>query len=75
MSKSNKDEQVDLKKYAKDAAKELFKNNKKSNFDEDKLASGSKDLLDKSDAERFPEELEEYTLEERRPRIVKKNKE
>jgi len=28
--------------------------------------SGSKDLLEKSDAELFPDEIEEYTPEERR---------
>lgn len=72
MSGSKQNEKDDLAKYAKAASEALFKDKKKSDFDEDKLASGSKDLLDKSDAERFPDELEEYTLEERRPRIVKK---
>jgi len=72
MNKSNDDD--DLENYAKDIAKEIFKNQNKSEFDEDELASGSEELLEKSDAERFPDELEEYTKEERKPKIVKKNK-
>jgi len=35
-------------------------------FSEVGVLSGSKDLLEKSDAELFPDEIEEYTPEERR---------
>ena len=37
-----------------------------SEFDETGLASGSMDIIDKTDAELFPDEIEEYTPEERR---------
>lgn len=45
----------------------------KSDFDETELASGSSDLLEKSDAELFPDETEEYTPEERRKKIIDDN--
>ena len=37
-----------------------------ADFDERGPLAGSSDLMDKSDAELFPDELEEYTPEERR---------
>lgn len=67
-----KDPNNDLEDYAKQTSKDLFKTSSDSNFDERELASGSEELLDKSDAERFPDELEEYTKEERKPKIIKK---
>ena len=44
-----------------------------SDFDETGLASGSPDLLEKTDAELFPDEIGEYTPEERREKIMKDN--
>jgi len=73
MTKTKDDD--DIENYAKNIANEIFKNKNKSDFDEDELASGAEELLEKSDAERFPGELEEYTKEERKPKLVKKNNE
>lgn len=61
-----------LRSYGKEAKKGLF-SPEKSDFDERELASGSADLLEKSDAELFPDEAEEYKPEERKPRIVINN--
>lgn len=63
MSGSKQNEKDDLAKYAKAASEALFKDKKKSDFDEDKLASGSKALLEKSDAEDFVtnQEIQIYT--------------
>lgn len=47
---------------------------KEDGFDERDLASGNLDLLEKSDAELFPDETEEYTEEERKPKVVVNNK-
>ena len=57
-----------LRRYAKKAAEGLF--NPENDFDERELASGSNELLDKSDAELFPDEIEEYTAEEHKSRLV-----
>lgn len=77
-NKSTKKESTDtlkeLQKYAQKESERLFKNRKKSNFDEKDLASGSKDLLEKSDAELFPDEIEEYTEKEKRPKVIADNK-
>lgn len=63
-----------LKKFGPKATKGLFNPND-SDFDEAGLASGSMDILDKTDAELFPDEIEEYTPEERRKAFkVHKNK-
>ena len=70
MSKK-KDVDNDLDEYAKQISQDLFKTPIESDFDEKGLASGSEELIDKSDAERFPEELEEYTPEERKPKLIK----
>ena len=55
-----------IRKYAKEAAKDLFNPEAAPDFDEAGVLSGSEDLLDKTDAELFPDEIEEYTPEERR---------
>jgi hypothetical protein len=64
----------ELRKYAAEEAKKLFKRQKRDEFDEHDLASGSKELLEKSDSELFPDETEEYTKEERRPKVIVDNK-
>ena len=61
-----------LKKFSKKASDGLF-DPESSDFDETELASGSPDLLDKTDAELFPEEIEEHTPEERRQKIISDN--
>lgn len=53
------------KKTAK-VAEELINPSEKPEFEEVGVLSGSEELLDKTDAEQFPDELEEYTPEERR---------
>ena len=58
-----------LRRYGKEAKKNLF-SPKERNFDERELVSGSADLLEKSDAELFPDETEEYKPSEKKPRIV-----
>lgn len=65
----------ELRKYGEEEAKKLFKRQKRDEFDERDLASGSKELLEKSDSELFPDETEEYTKEERRPKVIVDNKE
>ena len=62
-----------LRKTKLTSKKDLFDSDK-SDFDETQLASGSSDLLKKSDAELFPDEIEEYTPEERRQKIIGDNK-
>ncbi len=51
---------------AAERAKKMFKPDSRPEFDEIGVLSGSADLLEKTDAELFPDELEEYTPEERR---------
>lgn len=63
-----------LRKYGKKEADKLFKKKKKDDLDEKELASGSAELIEKSDAELFPDEIEEYTKKERAPRVVANNK-
>ncbi len=55
-----------MEQTAKDVNSIFGDNHKPSEFDERGVLSGSADLLDKTDAELFPDELEEYTPEERR---------
>lgn len=62
-----------LRKTKLTTEKDLFCSDK-SGFDETELASGSSDLLERSDAELFPDEIEEYTPEERRKKIIKDSK-
>lgn len=62
-----------LRKTKLTTEQDLFDTDK-SDFDETELASGSSDLLEKSDAELFPDEIEEYTPEERRKKIADGNK-
>ncbi|VAW87629.1 hypothetical protein MNBD_GAMMA18-55 [hydrothermal vent metagenome] len=63
----------ELRKYGNKAAKGLFSSKESSSFDENELASGNTDLLEKTDAELFPDEVDEYTKEERKPRIIVDN--
>lgn len=44
-----------------------------TDFDETQLASGSSELINKTDAELFPDEIEEYTPKERRKKIISDN--
>lgn len=46
-----------------------------ADFDECGVISGSVKALNSTDAELFPDELEEYTREERKPKLVPKKKE
>jgi hypothetical protein len=62
-----------LLERAKARNKELFKNGP-ADFDERGVISGGPETVRKSDAEAFPDELEEYTPEERKPRLVPKKK-
>ena len=55
-----------LKEQTANDLKELLDPTKPRDFDEVGVLSGSEDLLDKTDAELFPDEIEEYTPEERR---------
>ncbi len=55
-----------MRKYAKEAANDLFDPKKAPDFSEISIMSGSKELLEKSDAELFPDEIEAYTPKERR---------
>lgn len=64
----------ELRQYGAEEAKKIFERQKRGDFDERDLASGSKDLLDKSDSELFPGEFEEYTEEEKRPKVIVDNK-
>jgi len=63
----------ELRKYAKKAAEGLFDSSSSSEFNERELASGDAGLLEKSDAELFPDEIEEYTDKGKKPRIVVNN--
>lgn len=67
------EELEELRKYGKKAAKGLFSSGESSHFDENELASGSTDFLEKTDAELFPDEIDEYTKEERKPRVIVDN--
>jgi len=66
-------ESEELRKYGNKATKNLFNSENNSDFDENELASGSVDLLEKTDAELFPDEIDEYTDEERKPRVIVNN--
>ena len=55
-----------VRKKAAKISQELFNSPQSSDFDEAGVLSGSADSLDKTDAELFPDEIEEYTPEERR---------
>lgn len=61
----------ELRRLAKKAAEGLFNSENNQDFDERGVLSGGADVADKSDAELFPDELEEYTPEERR-RLIRK---
>lgn len=63
----------DLHEYGNKAAKDLFKPEIDSDFDENELVSGSADLIEKTDAELFPDEIEEYTSKEKKPRVIVDN--
>ncbi len=63
-----------LRKTKLTTENELF-NVESNDFDETELASGSADLIQQSDAELFPDEIEEYTPQERRQKMIKENKE
>ncbi len=73
---SDKDSSIteeELRKYAKDLSRELFNSDNASDFDERGLASGDEESLDKTDAELFPDEIEEYTEEEKKLRLIVDN--
>ncbi len=56
-----------LKEQSAKDIKDIFgENYQPADFDEVGVLSGSEHLLEKSDAELFPDEIEEYTPEERR---------
>ena len=59
-----------LRTYGKKAAEGLFSSDGKGALDERELTSGSEELLEKSDGEQFPDELEEHTPEERRKKLA-----
>ena len=63
-----------LRIYGKKEADKLFKKKKKDEVDEKELASGSAELIEKSDAKLFPDEVEEYTEKESSPRAIVDNK-
>ena len=63
----------EVRKYLKQSTKGLFDPNNMPDFEESGPLAGSGDLLKKTDAELFPEEIEEYTPEERRKKIIKDN--
>ncbi len=46
-----------------------------ADFEERGVISGNTDAINASDAESFPDELEEYSREERKPQIVNKKDE
>jgi len=55
-----------LKKKSKRHVGDIFgENHKPADFEKGGVICGDADSLDKSDAELFPDELEEHTLEER----------
>ena len=66
-------ESDELRKFGNKAAKDLFKSEKNGDFDENELASGSTELLEKTDAELFPDEIDEYTSKEKKPRVIVDN--
>ena len=55
-----------VRKKAAKISKELFNSSKTSDFEDVGVLSGSAYSLDKTDAELFPDEIEEFTPEERR---------
>jgi len=72
-NKSSENIDEELREHARKVSKGLFDSSYKSDFDERELASGDVELLEKSDAELFPDEIEEYTDEEKKPRVVVDN--
>lgn len=59
-----------LKRQIAEDVDELFGDEcQPADYDETGVLSGSEDLLDKSDADLFPDEDEEYTPEDRRKRF------
>lgn len=62
-----------LLQRAKARNKKLFENGL-SDFDERGVISGSDESMHSTDAESFPDEIKEYTPEERKPRPVPCNK-
>lgn len=58
-----------VRKKAKAVAEQLA-NASPAEFEEAGLLSGGKHSLNSTDAEAFPSEIEEYTSEERKPRLV-----
>jgi len=66
-----------LKEQTAKDFKDIFSDNyQPADFDEVGVLSGNEDFLEKSDAELFPDEIEEYTPEERRKgfKVHSKNK-
>ncbi len=73
-NKSDEEILEDLRKFSKKALEGLFDEKNKPDFDEAGVLAGDEDLLKKTDAELFPDELAEYTAEEKKPRVVIDNK-
>ena len=67
---NNPSDMEELRRLAKKAAEGLFNAENTQDFDERGILSGGADVADKSDAELVPEDLEEYTPEERQ-RLIK----
>lgn len=73
-NKSDEEILEDLRKFSKKALEGLFDEKNKPDFDEAGVLAGDEELLKKTDAELFPDELAEYTAEEKKPRVVIDNK-
>lgn len=58
-----------MRKRAKERSKKLFSGGP-AEFDERGIISGSDQSIHSTDAESFPDEREEYTPEERKPKLV-----
>lgn len=73
-NKSDEEILEELRQFSKKALGGLFDDKKMPDFDETGVLVGNEDLLKKTDAELFPDELSEYTAEEKKPRVVIDNK-
>ena len=61
------------KEHAKTTKKVFGDKMEPAEFDESAGIAGGTDILDKSDAELFPDDPEDYTPEERKPKLVVSN--
>ena len=60
-----------MRKRAEERSKKLFSGGP-AEFDERGIISGGNQSIHSTDAEAFPDELEEYTPAERKPKLVPK---